>query len=616
MIEPLYGLSLVIVLGVAAQWIAWRLRLPSILLLLLGGMLIGPLATLVTSSGRPLLDPDSLFGEVLLPFVSLSVALILYEGGLTLEFREIRAVRGVVTALVTVGAAVTWVLAFLAARFVLGLSWELAFLFGAILVVTGPTVIGPLLAHIRPRGTVGPILKWEGIVIDPIGAVLAVLVYEAIAVMARVGDVGHALQEVAIDLGVTVFAGGALGFIAARLLMLVIKRYWVPDYLQNPISLLLVVAAFAISNAIQHESGLVAVTLMGIVLANQRSADIKHIIEFKENLRVLLLSGLFIVLGARLSIESIRSIGFEEIAFVAIMVLLVRPASIFAATVKSKLSMPEKLFLSGLAPRGIVAAAVASVFALRLEQLEGTDLAQEAGRLVPLTFTVIIGTVAIYGLGSPLLAKRLKVSDQNPQGILFIGAQPWVRELALTLKKRGVPVLLADSNRQNVAEARLAGLPTYYGNVLADYALREIDLTGIGRIFAMTPNDEVNSLAAQRFARLFDRSAIYKLATAKAVRAAEDSGDSGFHARTLFADDATFSSLASRMAKGHVIKSTRISGEFSFADYRTLYGTSATPLFLVSEGGRITTVTPETAIAPEPGQTIISLVDPEALFIV
>jgi len=617
MLEPLYALGMIIVVGVGAQWLAWRVRLPSILLLLLAGIAIGPISSLLTPSGEPALDPDALFGNVLMPFVSFAVGLILYEGGLTLDLREIRNVRRVVTSLVTVGALVTWMLATLLAVFVLSLPWSLATLLGAILVVTGPTVIGPLLSHVRPRGSVGAILKWEGIVIDPIGASLAVLVFEGIAITIEVGDAASTAAEVAAGLAKTIVAGTFFGLLGALVLRECIKRFWAPDHLQNPISLLLVVAAFAGSNAVQHESGLLAVTLMGVLLANQRQADVKHIIDFKENLRVLLLSTLFIILGARLELEMLTSIRLGELAFVALLIVLVRPASILLATCRSDITWTDRAFMSAMAPRGIVAAAVASVFALRLEQLEGFAHAQDAERLVPITFAVIIGTVAFYGFAAPIVAKRLSVSDQNPQGVLLVGAQRWVRELAMVLHKRGVRVLLVDANRQNINEARLAGLPTYYGNVLADYALRELDLTGIGRVLAVTPNEEVNTLVAQRFERILDRSAIYQLPTGSepAPKGSQGSAPAqGEQRRTLFSPEATFANLASRLGQGHVIKATRLTPEFNYKAYKTLYGTAALPMFILSEQGRISIIAAGAEIDPQPGQTIIALVDPESLF--
>jgi len=602
--DALSGLALIVGLGVGAQWLAWRVHIPSILVLLACGLIVGPISSLFTDGGRPLLDPDALIGQdLLIPLVSLSVALILYEGGLTLRFSEISSVKGVVGTLVTIGAIVTWAVSAAAAQQLLGLSVSMAVLLGGLMIVTGPTVVGPMLQHIRPVGKVGPILKWEGIVIDPIGALAAVLVFEVILVGHDASATTEAIKAVVL----TVVVGGLLGALAAFVLMVVIKRFWVPDFLQNPISILLVVLLFALCDQIQSESGLLAVTVMGIVLANQTSANVGHIIEFKENLRVLIISSLFIVLGARLQIEDIRSIGFEAVGFVLILIISVRPLAVWVSTVGSDLTTKEKVFLSCLAPRGIVAAAVASVFALTLEAkgIEGAEM------LVPYTFAVIVGTVAVYGIISPIAARKLGLADQNPQGLIFLGAQSWARSLASVLKDQGFKVLVVDSNYDNIRQARMAGIPTYTGNILAEHALGDIDLTGMGRFMALTPNNEVNALAGQRFFRLFGKRYVYQLPQ-KSDNKRDASMSREFHGRLLFEADATFANLASRFAKGHIVKATTLTDEFTYQDYRTLYGPRALILFTI-ENKKIRVATADVPIEPASGQRLISLIDPDDL---
>ncbi|MCA9300913.1 MAG: cation:proton antiporter, partial [Phycisphaerales bacterium] len=500
--EPLFGLALVVILGVGAQWLAWRVRVPSILLLLAFGFAVGPIWTLLSPSKAPLLDPDKLLGvDLLQAVVAISVALILYEGGLTLQLSEISRSKRVVRNLVLIGALVTWVLSALFAWMIFGVEEKIAVLFGAVLVVTGPTVIGPLLNHVRPVGDVGAVLKWEGIVIDPIGALLAVLVYEG---MFHASGAGDALSDTIISVALTLVVGGGLGFASAWVLAAMLKRYWIPDFLQNPISIMLVMMAFTASNGIQEESGLAAATVMGIVLGNQRGADVRHVIEFKENLRVLLISSLFIVLGARLQLEDIRNnvpLG-PVIGFLVVLIVVIRPLAVAASTIKSGLSFRERVFVAWMAPRGIVAAAVASVFAIKLES-SGVSGGE---KLVPLTFAVIIGTVVTYGISAGFVANRLGIADQNPQGLLIAGAQPWARSLAKVISRHGIRTVLIDSNRQNVYHARLDGIDTHFGNILADQGMDSIELVGIGRLLALTPNEEVNALACKRFERLFGRA--------------------------------------------------------------------------------------------------------------
>lgn len=606
--DPLVSIALILVLGVGAQWLAWRIRVPSILLLLLAGMLIGPLSTFLTDSGAPVLDPDDLFQDLLLPLVSLSVGLILYEGGLTLSLSEISDVGVVIRRLVTVGAFVSWTLAGVGAYFILGLDWRVAALMGAILVVTGPTVIGPLLNHIRPQGRAGPVLRWEGIVIDPIGALLAVLVFEALFVGQKL-DLGFGLAMQALML--TVLVGGVLGVVAAFALAAVLKRFWVPDSLQNPVSVLLVVAIFVLSNAIQHESGLLATTVMGIVLANQKGADIRHIIEFKENLRVLLISALFITLGARMSPEDLAKIGWGSLAFVVFLIVLVRPVSVWLATLGSGLNRSDRLFLACVAPRGIVAAAVASVFAI---SLEGAGDAQ-ASEMVPQVFSVILGTVAFYGLAAGPIARRLGLSSSNPQGVLFIGAPSWARDIATALSKRGFKMVMLDTNYGNVRAARLAGLTAVYGNGLHDETLDKLDLAGVGRVFSVTPNDEVNVLTSQRFMRLFDRAHVYRIGSPRDGRA-DRKGKNELPGRRLFGPDITYGGVSSRMGSGWVVKVTSLSDEFTYDDFRTLYGSRALVLFVIGEGNKLTVATDERPPDPQPGQSVVALVNPDELLMI
>jgi len=601
-------LAMIFVLGVGAQWLAWKIKIPSILLLLLMGILAGPVARTAlagTSFEQFAINPDTLFNsDVLLAAVGLAVGLILYEGGLTLNFKELQSTWKPVTLLVSAGAVVTWIVAAFSAFLIFDLDPPIAILLGAILIVTGPTVVGPMLAHIRPSGDSGLILKWEGIVIDPIGVLAAVLVFEAISADSQLNDVSSIVQAI----GVTLVAGVSIGLIAAYLLQTLLTRFWVPDYLQNPVSLMLVVAAFTASNEFMAESGLLATTVMGIALGNQKKVDVHHILEFKENLRVLLIAVLFIVLSARLQPDQLAQLDWLLVfVFLAVLILIARPAAVFIATMGAGLSWRERMFIAWLAPRGIVAAAAASIFSLGLS-IDGAD------QIVPLTFSVIIGTVAFYGITTPWAAKMLGVADQNPQGIIFIGAPSWARAIAKVLSDRGFKLMMIDTNRANVRDARMAGLEAMQENILSYPDITDLDLRGIGRVFANTPNDEVNTLTLQRFKGYFESSSLFHLAPHKQKKSKDDS-----HAerrwRMLFRSDADYAGLESRINNGWVIKATTISDEFTFTDYRTLYGSSAIPLFTISPGKLLSVSTIDKPAEPSSGDTIIALVNPDELFV-
>ena len=591
--HSLVSISAVAILGIAAQWMGWRMRIPSILLLLVFGIVAGPVLGWI--------DPDAMLGSLLYPVVSLAVAMILFEGGLSLSVKEFRAIGSVMAWLVTLGAAITWFIAAIAAHWILGLDWPLAVLLGAVLVVTGPTVIGPMLRFIRPTGQTGAILKWESIVIDPIGAMLAVLVFQVIL------ESGSQPEMVVAGIVLKTIAIGTLfGLLGAWILGFCMKRDFIPDYLHNPVAVMFVVAAFTGANLLQSESGLLAVTIMGFALANQKAVSVQHIVEFKENLRVLLIAAVFILLAAHLKPADLGQIGVASFAFLLVLVLVARPASVFASTFGSKLSLKEKLFLSWMAPRGIVAAAVASIFALRLEEVGLTG--SEA--LVPQTFFIIIGTVALYGLTAPLVARRLGLAKAHPQGVLFLGGHYWVRDIAKILHEEGYPVMLVDNSRHNVSAARMAGIPAFYASIFADNVLDRVEISGIGKLMAMTTNDDVNSLAALHFAPLFGRSQAYQLIPEDEKLL--DAHSRHLRGRFLFGKGLTHAALTEWFADEAVIKKIKLREEYGLEELKARYAGKVLPLFLITEDGMLQIFTAEGKIKPQAGQTLISLVVPQA----
>ncbi|HEY9885624.1 MAG TPA: cation:proton antiporter, partial [Vampirovibrionales bacterium] len=477
--ELLIGFASILVLGMTAQWVAWRLGLPSILLLLLFGFIAGPLTGFI--------NPDKLFGEQLTSFVSIAVGIILFEGGLNLRISELKESGKTIFSLISIGALITWILGSFAAHYLLDIELPLAVLLGAILVVSGPTVVMPILRQIKPQAKISSILKWEGIMIDPIGAILAVLVFEVIVGGNFYKSTFESVFEIIYK---TAFISSLIGFLGAGVFVLFLKRFWVPDYLQVPLSLMSVVGTFTVSNIIQPESGLLTVTIMGILLANQKLVSIKHIIHFKESLSIILISVLFILLASRLKPDDFFQLDITSIIFIAFIIFILRPLAVFVSTLNSNLKVKEKVFLAFMYPRGIIAAAVSSFFALRLKELGYVN----ADILVSYSFMVIISTVAFYGLLSSPLAKMLGLAKKNPQGVLMIGAHEPSQLMAKALHEEGIEVMLVDTNRENLNQAQALGLKTFYASILSEYALDEIDLANLGRVMALTSNDEVNSL--------------------------------------------------------------------------------------------------------------------------
>ena len=586
--EILIGLGVIILFGMIAQWMAWRLHLPAILLLLVLGFVAGPVSGLVNT--------EKLFGNLFFPFVSLSVSIILFEGGLSLRFSEFRNVGKTIRNLISVGAIITWGIATAAAFYILGFEFKLALLFGAILIVTGPTVIIPLLRHVRPKGNLYSIAKWEGIMIDPVGAIIAVLVFEEIIS-------GGFEQFTAVSIyGLikTLILGIGIGWIGAQTIIFFLKRYWVPDYLHNSAAIMMVITTFIISNLLQHESGLLTVTILGILLANQNKVSVKHIVEFKENLRIILISTLFIILAARLKIEDLAQLNLNTILFLAVLIFIARPLSVFLSTIGQNLNIKEKIFLSWLAPRGIVAAAVSSVFAIDLANSGYRD----AEKLIPLTFIVIIVSVTLYGLSAVPLARLLNLSDQNPQGVLIVGAHDWARQLGLIIKKLGFRVLMVDSNPDNVKSAHDDNLEATTANIISEDVIDELDLQGIGKLLAITSNDEVNALAALHFKEIFGRAEVYQLPYKKKDLAEEQRVSRHLRGRCLFNQDMTYEKLDDLFNSRGGIKKLDIKSD---KDMLLLNQEKILPLILIDPQNNLILYTDEKKQNPVIGMQLIYL---------
>lgn len=574
--------TLVLGLGILAQWLAWKCKLPSILLLLAFGFSAGHFLGVSID--------DFLIGDkgesILLAVVGLCVAIILFEGGLTLKFSELKQSGAPVLRLCTLGVAVAFALTTLIGIYVFSWNWRIAAILGSILVVTGPTVIAPLLRHIKPSRKIGSIVKWEGIVVDPIGAIMAVLAFQA----ALAGDVEAAQSIVLFSLGKTLLVGVVMAFLLAKLIELLLRKHLIPDFLHSVFLLSAVAIAFVASNAIQKEAGLLTVTVMGIALANQKTVSVKHILEFKETLRTLIISVLFIVLSGRIQVSSLLEALPYGLALLALLIVVVRPASIFISNLFSKqTSYKERIFLASLAPRGIVAAAVTAIFALELEHAAKTiegfppEVAVQAETMVPIVFIIIIGTVAFYGLLAAPLANRLGLASRNPRGVLFAGADGWARKIAKALVNDGHDVLMLDTNYRNVAAATIDGIPAKRANILSEYVEEELDFTGLGQLFACTHNDEVNSLAANEFTHIFGSAEIWQVAPLDDKGHHTTSVASHMRSRILFPGRPNHRELAAMNADGMIVKKTTITDQFTFENFKER-NPDALMLFMNSEG--------------------------------
>ncbi len=576
------ALAGILVLGIFAQWLAWKVKLPAILPLILIGLLIGPFSTFFTASGEKLFSGDNIFnGELLFSFVSISVGVILFEGGLTLNLKEIRKVAGAVRNILTIGVLITWIGSTLAAYYLFGLGFKIAFLFGALVIVSGPTVITPILKNTKPTEKINTILKWEGILIDPLGALIAVLTYEFVVTSKSQNEYTlYALKEFVLTLGV----GLLIGFIAAFLTYYLLKKNRIPEYLMNVVILAIVIMVFALSDFITKESGLLSVTIMGMIMANLKIEQIKNILSFKQDISLILISILFLLLSSRIEMEDINRLGYNSIWLFLVIILLIRPLGIFLSTINSKLNIREKIFISWIGPKGIVAAAVASLFSIELlrSQERTTDVFYDAQLLLPLVFLMIVGTVVLQGSSAKLVATMLGVVRKEREGILFVGASETARKLAKFLQDNGIYTLLADTSQENLYEARKMELKVYHGNILQDNAKVELDLSSVGRILAMTPNSEINVLALKKYEPEFGANNIFRIISTRESEIKDLPKPShllfGANANPLKID-AIFRSNIKFSSKVNTVES-------NFNDWISVNGKRIIPLFVKTATGK------------------------------
>ncbi|EAR16626.1 MULTISPECIES: cation:proton antiporter [Robiginitalea] len=522
----------IVILGIVAQWVAWRLKLPAILPLILIGLLVGPISTLFTEDGAKLIEPiwngsKGLFpGEGLYYFVSLAISIILFEGGLTLRRSEVANVGPVITKLITLGTLVTFFGAGIAAHFIFGLSWQISFLFSGLIIVTGPTVITPILRNIPLKKDVSAVLKWEGILIDPIGALVAVLVYEFISV----GAEGGAYTKTAlIEFGKILLFGLTFGFTFAHALAFVIKKNFIPHYLLNVVALSTVLGVFVMSDIFAKESGLLGVVVMGMVMGNTELPNLKELLYFKESLSVLLISILFIVLAANIDLVDLQLIyNWNTALLFAIIVFLIRPLGVFLSSLGSHLSINERLFIGWVGPRGIVAAGIASLFGSKLidQEVPGAEF------ITPLVFVIVLGTVLLNATTARLFAQLVGVFLKKSEGILIIGAAKPSRLIGQYLMKNNRHVVLIDSNQTNVEKSRNLGLEALTADIYSDTLSDNIELSDIGYLMSLTPSSVVNKYAIEKFRNQFGEHGSFRLVDADEMNDPENNPKEGLFSHT------------------------------------------------------------------------------------
>ncbi len=520
-----------VILGILAQWVAWKTKTPAILPLILIGLFVGPISTLISEDGTKWLEPiwngeEGVFpGESLFYFVSLAIAVILFEGGLTLKRNEVGNIGPVIVKLISVGVVVTFFGAGLAAHFIYGFSWQISFLFSSLIIVTGPTVISPILRNIPLKTHVSSILKWEGILIDPIGALIAVLMYEFIRV-----EGGQDFTETALmEFGKILLFGFSFGFTFAHILALLIKKNIIPHYLLNVFTLATVLGVFVLADIFAHESGLLAVVVMGMVMGNKDLPNIKELLYFKESLSVLLISILFILLSANIHIEELLLIfNWNSLILFGVIVLVIRPIGVILSSLGSGLKINEIAFISWVGPRGIVAAGIASLFGLKLAR-EGVPGAEY---ITPLVFMVVLLSVLLNATTARIFARVVGVFIKNAEGILIIGASSLSRLIAKYLQDNKRHVVLVDNNGDNIRKSRELGLDAIEGSVYADDLMNNIELNDIGYLMAMTPNSDINKTAITKFTRQFGEKGSFRVISSDEMNDPEQNPTEGLFSHT------------------------------------------------------------------------------------
>lgn len=591
-LSPVMAFGLVGALGVGAQWLAWRLKMPAIVLMLVAGIIVGPVLGIF--------DPARDIGPLVAPMIAIAVAIILFEGGLTLSFHSLSGAGTGVKRLVFLGAPLGWISSALALRYGAGLSWESAAVFGGIMIVTGPTVIAPLLRTARLQRRPAALLQWEAIVNDPIGALCAVLAFQVVMVRQTGLEMGEMLRELGLGIGFATLVGLAAGWGISW----AFKRGKVPEYMKVPVLFVTILAAFALSDTVLHESGLLAVTVMGIVIANRALPSYDELLRFKEHATILLVSGVFILLAAGLDFAALRALDWRAALFVAAVILLARPLTVLISLAFSDIPWPERLFVAFTGPRGVVLVAVAGLFGQRL-----VEIGIEDGAMVgPLAFLLVAVTVVLHGFTLAPLGRALGLASTARPGVLLVGGNPFTLALAQVLTKAEIPVVLTDPNHSHLRAARAAGMRTFTGDVLSEAAERRLDLGDFAIAVTATDNDPYNTLVASDLAHEVGRDNVYQIT--------RDKADRPRHAlpATLggreFGGGQTLDEINRMLFKGWSLRMTKLTEEYGFADWRAAQ-TEAILLGVIGPGGGLRLL-PEGAEIKGAGRRILALLPPDA----
>jgi len=592
----LFTIMLIGLLGIGSQWIAWRYRMPAIVIMSITGLIVGPFFGLI--------NPEEQFGDLYDPIISIAVAIILFEGSLSLRFKEIRGMGRPIFRIATVGAFIAWILGSLTAHYMAGLSWAVAFVIGGLFIVTGPTVIMPLLRQSKLKPRPAKVLKWEGIIVDPIGVLLAVLAFEIITYLTAEDPNGMALILFFIIAIFSILLGWLSGWFTGWMF----EVGHIPEFLKSPSVFVLVILTFTVVDEITHGAGLLAVTAMGITLANMGISSVADMRHFKENVSLLLISAIFIMLTASLKIDTLLHIFNPNIiGYVLLMMFAVRPLSIFISTIGSGLSLGERTLVGWIAPRGIVALTVSGYFASILKDAGY----QDADILTSLTFALVFATVVAHGFSLEYLAKKLNLSLEGRPGTLIVGSSLFTVELAKSLKRAKAPVIVVDSSWEKLRHARNEGVPFYHGDMLSEQTEYNLDTIPYDYLLAATDYHSYNSLVCTTFIPEYGRTNVFKISPPEH----EQDGNTKdvvdkVGGRTLFKEGLSFEVLNQKVRDGFIFRQTVLTPQYTYKQYVQEKDPSTVFLYLIKPSGLIKFYSEQMRTIPEAGDTIVSLTPP------
>ncbi|HLR75415.1 MAG TPA: sodium:proton antiporter [Virgibacillus sp.] len=592
----LFTIMLIGFLGIGSQWVAWRYRMPAIVIMSITGLIVGPFFGII--------NPEEEFGDLYDPIISVAVAIILFEGSLSLRFKELSGVGRPIFRISTIGAFIAWILGSLTAHYMAGLSWAVAFVIGGLFIVTGPTVIMPLLRQSKLKPRPAKILKWEGIVVDPIGVLLAVFAFEIITYLTASDPDGTALILFFV---IAIFAA-ILGWASGRFIGWMFEAGHIPEFLKSPAVFVIVIFTFTIADEITHGTGLLAVTAMGITLANMGISSVADMRHFKENISIILISAIFIMLTASLKTETLLHIFNPHIiGYVLLMMFAVRPLSIFLSTIGTGLSLGEKTLIGWIAPRGIVALTVSGYFASILKDAGY----QDADILTSLTFALVFSTVVAHGFSIEHLAKKLNLSMEGRPGTLIVGSNEFTVQLAKSLKKAKAPVMIVDSSWDKLRHARNEGVRFYHGDMLSEQTEYNLDTIPYDYLITATDYYSYNSLVCTTFMPEYGRTNVFK------VSPHDYEYNGNMHdvvdqvgGRILFKEGITLEVLSQKVRAGYIFRQTVITQQYSYKQYVEEKDPSTVFLYLIKPSGLIKFYSEQMRTVPGPGDTIVSLTPP------